>query len=67
MNPVDPTRTHDWARDYPLDRIGQPQDVANMVVFLLSDRSAYCTGAEFVVDGGRSNCTLVRRFAGESV
>jgi 3alpha(or 20beta)-hydroxysteroid dehydrogenase len=36
----------------PLGRIGQPEDVAGLVVFLGSDESRYCTGAEFVADGG---------------
>jgi 3alpha(or 20beta)-hydroxysteroid dehydrogenase len=36
----------------PLGRIGQPMDVASVVVFLASDDSGYCTGAELVVDGG---------------
>ncbi|NKE61858.1 glucose 1-dehydrogenase [Lentzea sp. PSKA42] len=35
-----------------LRRVGQPEDVANVVLFLASDESAYCTGAEFAVDGG---------------
>ncbi len=36
----------------PVPRIGQPADVAEMIAFLASDASAYCTGSEFVVDGG---------------
>jgi NAD(P)-dependent dehydrogenase (short-subunit alcohol dehydrogenase family) len=35
-----------------LGRIGQPAEVANAVLFLLSARSAYVTGQELVVDGG---------------
>jgi 3alpha(or 20beta)-hydroxysteroid dehydrogenase len=35
-----------------LRRVGQPGDVAGVVLFLASDDSAYCTGAEFAVDGG---------------
>ena len=36
----------------PLGRAGVPEDVAQVVAFLASDESSYCTGAEFVVDGG---------------
>lgn len=40
------------AASSPLGRIGQPEEVAELVCWLASDASAYCTGAEFVIDGG---------------
>ncbi|WP_239806224.1 SDR family NAD(P)-dependent oxidoreductase [Croceicoccus hydrothermalis] len=36
----------------PMKRMGKPDDIAQMVLFLVSDRSTYITGSEFVVDGG---------------
>lgn len=36
----------------PLERLGSPVDVANMVTFLASDAASYITGQVFVVDGG---------------
>jgi NAD(P)-dependent dehydrogenase (short-subunit alcohol dehydrogenase family) len=39
---------------YALERIGKPADIANIVLFLCSDKSAFVTGAAFTVDGGQS-------------
>ena len=39
-------------RDIPLGRIGVPQEFANLVVFLASERASYITGATIQVDGG---------------
>lgn len=36
----------------PMQRLGQPSDIANINLFLASDESSYITGAEFAVDGG---------------
>lgn len=36
----------------PLRRVGLPEDLAGVYVFLASDESSYATGGEFVVDGG---------------
>ena len=36
----------------PIGRLGQPQEVANTVVWLLSPASSFTTGSEVLVDGG---------------
>ena len=42
------------ARQVPLGRIGEPNDIANAVLYLASDESRFMTGAEIKVDGGIS-------------
>ncbi|MCL5669748.1 MAG: SDR family oxidoreductase [Acidobacteria bacterium] len=41
-----------WASQTPLQRLGQPEEFANMVVFLASERASYITGVSIAVDGG---------------
>ena len=49
----DPERARTrMTRDIPLGRFGRPAEVADMCVYLLSEESAFVTGAEFVIDGG---------------
>jgi NAD(P)-dependent dehydrogenase (short-subunit alcohol dehydrogenase family) len=42
------------ARSVPIGRIGDPVECANAIAFLASDEASYITGAELVVDGGRT-------------
>lgn len=44
----------DLAQQYPLRRLGKPEDVANAMLFLASDASDWVTGHALVVDGGFS-------------
>ena len=39
----------------PIGRIGQPQEIAALVVYLASDEASYTTGVAHVIDGGWSN------------
>jgi len=41
-------------RATPMQRLGQPEEVANAILFLASDEASYITGAELVIDGGYS-------------
>ncbi|NJR38065.1 MAG: glucose 1-dehydrogenase [Leptolyngbyaceae cyanobacterium CSU_1_4] len=48
----DPEKLNALLKNIPLGRLGQPQDVANLVTFLASAEADYITGSTFVVDGG---------------
>lgn len=43
------------ARAIPLGRLGDPRELANLVAFLVSDKSTYITGQTICVDGGMTN------------
>jgi NAD(P)-dependent dehydrogenase (short-subunit alcohol dehydrogenase family) len=55
INPADPASV---ARRYqstlPLGRYGTPEEIANVVLFLCSDLASNITGAQYVIDGGRT-------------
>ena len=42
------------AKRIPLKRLGRPEDVANVVLFLASELASFVTGAAYVVDGGQT-------------
>jgi NAD(P)-dependent dehydrogenase (short-subunit alcohol dehydrogenase family) len=47
-----PNVMEEISRFYPLGRVGEPEDVAAMALYLASDEARFVTGAMFVVDGG---------------
>lgn len=41
-----------WAQEVPLRRLGKPEEIADAIVWLASDRASYVTGQTLLVDGG---------------
>lgn len=48
----DPKKMTELARIIPLQRMGKPEEVAQVALFLASDRASYVTGSTYFVDGG---------------
>jgi 2-keto-3-deoxy-L-fuconate dehydrogenase len=49
----DESKARAWFVDrQPMKRLGQPDEIAKLILYLLSDDGAYATGQSFIIDGG---------------
>jgi NAD(P)-dependent dehydrogenase (short-subunit alcohol dehydrogenase family) len=56
VNPDNPKQAEsEYAQFNPTKRLGLPEEVAKLVIFLLSEESSYVNGQTIAVDGGQSN------------
>ncbi len=49
---ADPQKLHALLDEIPLHRMGQPEEIGKLAVYLASDAAAYVTGATYFIDGG---------------
>lgn len=51
---ADPEKMAALLKEIPLNRMGQPEEIARLAAYLASDAAAYITGATYIIDGGLS-------------
>ena len=49
-----PERKAGLVSGVPLQRMGKPEEIAELIVFLASDKASFTTGATFAADGGKT-------------
>jgi NAD(P)-dependent dehydrogenase (short-subunit alcohol dehydrogenase family) len=49
-----PEEVKEFGDSFPIGRLGQPAELAQVVLFLASDEASYVTGALIAVDGGQT-------------
>ncbi len=54
---ADPAKMAALLKEIPLSRMGQPEEIAKLAVYLASEAAAYVTGSTYVIDGGLSVST----------
>lgn len=56
---LNPKKTKKYIKDnVPLNRFGKPTEIANLVVFLSSEKASFIHGSNFVIDGGQTKSIL---------
>jgi NAD(P)-dependent dehydrogenase (short-subunit alcohol dehydrogenase family) len=55
MNNDDYAKFLEHSREtHPLGRVGKPEEIAELIAFLASERASWITGATYSIDGGRA-------------
>ncbi|MBN2796395.1 MAG: SDR family oxidoreductase [Clostridia bacterium] len=66
IDTTDSTFSKSDASQHPVGRVGQPKDIANMVLFLCSDKASFMTGENITIDGGMSKLMIYHNDEGWS-